>query len=111
MRGVRLTRALVLEVAQRVADGAGGFAEQWQALGTVWADVRPGAGREGDALGAAVAVQPLRIVVRGVPQGHALRPVAGMRLRGGARLFRLLAVTEADAGGRYLICAAEEVSA
>jgi head-tail adaptor len=111
MRAVRLTRALVLEAAQRVADGAGGFAQQWQALGTVWADVRPGAGREGDALGASVAVQALRIVVRGVPQGHTMRPVAGMRLRDGARYFRLLAVTEADAGGRYLICAAEEVSA
>jgi head-tail adaptor len=111
MRAVRLTRALVLEVAQRVADGAGGYAEVWQALGTVWADVRPGAGREGEVLGAAVPVQPLRIVVRGVPQGHAVRPVAGMQLRDGARLFRLLAVTEADAGGRYLVCAAEEVSA
>lgn len=110
MRAVRLTRALALEVAQRVADGAGGFAEVWQALGTVWADVRPGAGREGEALGAAVPVQAMRIVVRGVPQGHAMRPVAGMRFRDGARLFRLLAVTEADAGGRYLICAAEEVS-
>lgn len=111
MRAVRLTRALVLEVAQRVADGAGGFAEVWQARGTVWAEVRPGAGRAGDALGAAVAVQPLRIWVRGVPQGHAMRPAAGMRFRDGGRLFRLLAVTEADAGGRYLICAAEEVSA
>ena len=110
MRAVRLTRALVLEVAQRVGDGAGGWTEVWAALGTVWAEVRPGAGREGEALGAAVPVQPLRIVVRGVPQGHALRPVAGMRFRDGARLFRLLAVTEADAAGRYLICAAEEVS-
>ena len=111
MRAVRLTRALVLEAAARVADGAGGFAEAWQARGTVWAEVRPGAGRADAALGAAVAVQPVRIMVRGVPQGHAMRPAAGMRFRDGARLFRLLAVTEADAGGRYLICAAEEVSA
>ncbi|NBE08684.1 head-tail adaptor protein [Paragemmobacter ruber] len=110
MRAVRLTRALVLEAAARVADGAGGFAEVWQVRGTVWAEVRPGAGRSGNALGAAVAVQPLRIVVRGLPAGHAMRPAAGMRFRDGARLFRLLAVTEADAGGRFLICAAEEVS-
>lgn len=110
MRAVRLTRALVLEAAERTGDGAGGFSEVWQARGTVWAEVRPGAGREGDALGAAVAVQALRIMVRGLPQGHAMRPAAGMRFRDGAQLFRLLAVTEADAGGRYLVCAAEEVS-
>jgi head-tail adaptor len=110
MRGVRLTRPLTLEVAQRAGDGAGGYAEAWHALGTVWAEVRPGSGRAGDAMGAAVSVQPLRIVVRGVPQGHDLRPVPGMRFRDGARLYRLLAVTEADASGRYLICAAEEVS-
>jgi len=111
MRAVRLTRALVLESAVRTGDGAGGFAEVWQALGTVWAEVLPGAGREGAVLGAAVPVQALRITVRGVPQGHLMRPEAGMRFRDGARLFRLLAVTEADAGGRYLVCAAEEVAA
>lgn len=107
---VRLNRALVLEVAARAGDGAGGFSQDWEARGTVWAEVRAGAGREGEALGAAVPVLPLRIFVRGLPQGHALRPVAGMRFRDGARLFRVLAVTEADAAGRYLTCAAEEVS-
>lgn len=106
-----MTRPLVLESAVRVGDGAGGFAAVWQALGTVWAEVRPGSGREGDALGASVAVQPLRITVRGLPQGHAMRPAAGMRFRDGARLFRLLSVTEADGTGRHLVCAAEEVSA
>jgi head-tail adaptor len=110
MKGVRLTRPLILESASRAGDGAGGYSEVWQALGTVWADLRPGTGREGDAMGAAVAVQPVRIVVRGLPQGHAMRPRAGMRFRDGERLFRLLAVTEADGSGRYLICAAEEVS-
>lgn len=110
MRGVRLTRPLILEVAVRAGDGAGGYAEVWQARGTVWAEVRPGAGREGAALGAAVAVQPLRVILRGLPVGHDLRPVAGMRFRDGARVFRVLAVMEADAGGRYLTCACEEVS-
>lgn len=109
MRGVRLTRPLILEVALRAGDGAGGYAEVWQARGTVWAEMRPGAGREGAAMGAAVAVQPLRVILRGLPVGHDLRPVAGMRFRDGARIFRVLAVTEADAGGRYLTCACEEV--
>ncbi|MBD1205529.1 MAG: head-tail adaptor protein [Rhodobacteraceae bacterium] len=109
MRGVRLTRPLILEVAVRAGDGAGGYAEAWQARGTVWAEIRPGVGREGAAMGAAVAVQPLRVILRGLPVGHDLRPVAGMRFRDGARIFRVLAVTEADAGGRYLTCACEEV--
>ncbi|WP_371410672.1 head-tail adaptor protein [Tabrizicola sp. TH137] len=107
---MRLTRRLTLEVAMRAGDGAGGYAEVWQARGTVWAEVRPGAGREAAALGAAVPVQPLRVILRGLPLGHDLRPVAGMRFRDGARAFRVLAVTEADAGGRYLTCACEEVS-
>ena len=109
MRGVRLTRPLILEVALRAGDGAGGYAEVWQARGTVWGELRPGAGREGAAMGAAVAVQPLRVILRGLPVGHDLRPLAGMRFRDGARVFRVLAVTEADAGGRYLTCACEEV--
>ena len=111
MRAVRLTRALVLESAVRSGDGAGGFSESWQALGTVWADVRPGSGRGGEVLGVAVPVQPMRIMVRGVPQGHVMRPKAGMRFRDGVRLYRVLAVTEADGTGRHLVCAAEEVTA
>ena len=110
MKGVRLTRPLLLEVAVRAGDGAGGYVEAWQARGTVWAEVRPGAGREGAVLGSAVPVQPVRVILRGLPVGHDLRPVAGMRFRDGARAFRVLAVTEADAGGRYLTCACEEVS-
>ncbi len=108
MSGVPLNRALVLEVPLRVADGAGGFAEGWQAMGTVWAEVRAGAGRMGGGMEAAATVQTLRITLRGLPQGHALRPVAGQRFRDGGRVYRIGAVTERDSAGRYLICAAEE---
>jgi hypothetical protein len=42
-----LNRALVLEAPQtRVPDGAGGFALTWGALGTLWAEVVAGAGRD-----------------------------------------------------------------
>ena len=44
--GVRLLRRLVLEAAERAADGSGGYAEEWRPLGTLWADVRPRGGRE-----------------------------------------------------------------
>lgn len=109
MSRVRLDRALVLEVPVRVADGAGGFAEGWQAVGTVWAEVRPGLGRMVGGMEAEAVSQSLRITVRGLPQENALRPRAGQRFREGARLFLIGAVAERDGTGRYLICAAEEV--
>lgn len=110
MRGARLNRPLVLEAMERAGDGAGGWTEVWQARGTVWAEVRPGAGRETGGMEASASVQALRIVVRGLPQGHVLRPVAGQRFRDGTRRFRILAVTERDGTGRYLLCSAEEVT-
>ena len=45
MSGPRLSRKLVLEEAQRVPDGAGGFALTWVTKGTLWAAVEAGAGR------------------------------------------------------------------
>lgn len=109
MNGVRLDRALVLEVPVRVGDGAGGFAEGWQAAGTLWAEVRPAVGRMVGMMEGLAVSQSLRITVRGLPQENALRPRAGQRFRDGARLFLIGAVTEQDGRGRYLICVAEEL--
>lgn len=101
-----LTRRLVLEAPERVPDGAGGFTETWVARGRVWAEVVPrGAGREVDAASSRLN---LRITVRAAPQGAPSRPTAAMRFRDGARLYRVEAVTEADASGRTLVCFATE---
>lgn len=100
-----LTRRLVLEAPQRAADGAGGFSEAWQALGTHWAEVVPrGAGRE---IGDNSALK-LKITLRATPVGAPSRPTAAMRFREGPRVFDIEAVTEADATVRYLICFATE---
>jgi head-tail adaptor len=108
MRARRLNRRLVLEAAARVPDGAGGYAERWEARGTLWAEVAAGAGREvGVDLIARERVS-LRIMVRGAPVGAPSRPVAGQRFREGARIYPILAVAEADPEGRYLVCHAEE---
>jgi head-tail adaptor len=101
----------VLESAARVADGAGGFIETWTALGVHWADLRPGRGRAAEGEGLVLARVPWRITVRAALPGSAARPVAGQRFREGQRLFRILAVGEADAGGRYLTCEADEETA
>ncbi len=107
-RAPQLTRALVLEAPETVPDGAGGFATAWTPLGTHWAEIRAGAGRERlTALGPSGQVT-LRITLRAAPQGSDRRPRPDQRFREGARIFTILAVAEADAQGRYLICTARE---
>ncbi len=103
-----LSRPLVLEGVQRVADGAGGYSEAWVTLGQVWAEVNAGSGRDAAGQEVVLTSVPYRITLRGSPVGAPSRPVAGQRFRDGARIFTILAVSEADAVGRYLICAAQE---
>jgi head-tail adaptor len=105
---VLLRRRLVLEAQVAVPDGAGGFAASWVPRGHLWAEVVPGAGRADGAEEFPVARQPFRITVRGAAPGAASRPVAGQRFRDGTRVFAILAVTERDTDGRYLVCAAVE---
>lgn len=103
-----LNRKLVLEAPLRLADGAGGYVTTWAARGTLWADIRPGTGREKAAEFMTVASVPFRITVRAAPVGAPSRPEPEQRFRAGARIFRILAVTEADVGARYLVCFAQE---
>lgn len=113
MSKITLSRRLVLEEPQRTPDGAGGYTEVWVALGVLWADVRAGTGRERDAAGLfTVSSVPFRITVRGAPLGAPSRPRPDQRFRDGARVFRIMAVTERDSRGQYLECfAREEVTA
>ncbi|SEQ64390.1 head-tail adaptor protein [Thalassovita taeanensis] len=112
MAGVQLNRRLVLESAERVADGAGGFAQSWGALGELWADVTLRSGRERASAGVQVSRAAFRIVVRGAPEGSTMRPRPDQRFREGARIYRIEAVAERDPEGRYLTCfATEEVVA
>ncbi len=106
-----LNRQLVLESAQRAADGAGGFTETWVALGTLWAEVEARTGRERTGAEVTISTMRYRITVRAAPVGSPARPQPGQRLRDGARLFAIRAVSEADAKGRFLTCfAVEEVT-
>lgn len=107
-KGVRLNRKLVLEHAVRTADGSGGLTESWVPLGTVWASLTAGAGRERGAEFVTLSRVPYRIIVRALPEGEPERPKPDQRFREGSRVFRILAVSEYDAGSRYLICHANE---
>lgn len=108
MSAPHLTRPLLLEAKVRIDDGAGGFIEAWAELGTLWAEVVAGAGRETSGEEVTLAAVPYRITVRGAAQGAASRPVPGQRFRDGGRIFAIGAVTERDGTGQYLVCFARE---
>lgn len=108
MKVPRLNRRLVLEARSEVPNGSGGLVVGWEALGTVWAAMLPGAGREAGTEAVTLGQVPIRIVLRAAPPGSASRPEPGQRLREGGRTFAILAVTEADPDARYLTCFARE---
>lgn len=108
MKPVQLSRPLALEEVLRVPDSSGGYIEVWTPLGTLWAEVVAGTGREVAGEEVTVSSVSYRITVRGAPQGAQSRPRVDQRLRDGARVYRILAVSERDAGGHYLTCFARE---
>ncbi|MGB5837706.1 MAG: head-tail adaptor protein [Albidovulum sp.] len=104
----KLNRKLVLEEAQRLPDGAGGFTLVWLAIGVLWAAVDAGSGRERAGESVTVSTVGYRITVRAAPQGAPSRPRPEQRFRDGARVFLITAVSEADGPGHYLTCFAQE---
>lgn len=105
---VHLNRKLVLEEAQRVSDGAGGYVETWVQLGTLWASIEAGTGSERSEDFLTVSRVPMKVIVRGAPMGSARRPKPDQRFIEGGRIFRILSVTELDPQGHYLTCQARE---
>jgi head-tail adaptor len=103
-----LSRALVLEAPTQVADGAGGYALNWTAVGTLWGEVAAGSGRDPAGVEITLASVPYRITVRGAPVGSPRRPVTQQRFRDGARIYQIYAVTERGADGLYLTCFTRE---
>lgn len=108
MKAPHLNRRLLLETPARVADGAGGYAESWTALGTVWADVSARSGAERFEAGAPRSRVSYRITVRAAPEGSSMRPAPEQRFTDGARVFVIRAVAEHDPAGRFLTCFADE---
>ena len=100
----RLRRPLTLEAPTEMPDGSGGVTRSYSTIATVFADVTALALDEqvkAERLGPRVSH---RIMIRrrtGLTTTH--------RLRMPGRTFRILAVAEADAAGRYLTldCAEE----
>lgn len=108
MARISLNRKLELEALQRAPDGAGGFAETWAPVGTLWAEVTARSGREISGEAVSLSATAYRIIVRAAPFGSQSRPAAGQRFRDGVRLFRIESVAERDPRGRFLTCYAQE---
>jgi len=104
----KLNRQLTLETAVNTPDDAGGFTTEWQALGTLWAQINPGTGRERALHNLPRSHVPLQIFIRAAPVGTPSRPIPGQRFREGSRIYNINAVTEKDKAGRYLLCHADE---
>jgi head-tail adaptor len=111
VKAPQLARRLTLEARTLSPDGGGGAAESWTALGIHWAEVLPRAASERVYDGVEASAVTHRIVLRGLPFGHAGRPLASQRLRDGARAYDILGVTEADARGDWLLVWAREGAA
>jgi len=103
-----LNRPLVLEAAQPTPDGAGGQVLNWTALGTLWAEMRPGGGRERLGLIAPEGQMLHRVYTRAAPQGSPQRPRPDLRFRDEGRVFMILAVGEADVAGAFLVSLVRE---
>lgn len=108
MKVPHLNRALELQAASRSPDGAGGFTQVWATLGTLWAEITPGSGRDPAGEELVLTSVPYRITVRAAPVGAPNRPKPDQRLREAGRIFAILAVTERDPAGRFLTCFCRE---
>lgn len=104
----KLNVRLALEAPERQGDGLGGYQLVWRQLGWLWAEMKAGTGREQFAEVGPESVVAWRITVRGAAMGDPRRPAAGQRLKLNHRLFRIEAVAECDAAGRWLTCFARE---
>ncbi|MDV7145092.1 head-tail adaptor protein [Tropicimonas sp. TH_r6] len=111
VRGPELRRRLILEALERTPDGSGGYVEAWIEIGTLWAEVKAGSGRETESDFLTLSYVPYRITVRSAPPGDSRRPTPDQRFREGSRIYRILAVADADTRGRFLVCYAREEEA
>ncbi|MCL4676897.1 MAG: head-tail adaptor protein [Pararhodobacter sp.] len=103
-----LNRPMLLEEAVITPDGMGGYSTAWSALGTLWAELRAGSGTVRRGAIAPEGRMSFRIYLRAAPQGSPQRPRPDQRLREGGRVFTILAVSEADPQGGFLVCHARE---
>lgn len=89
-------------------DGAGGSPPPGWPRASFGPRSCSGAGSETAGVEVSLTKVPYRITVRGAAVGSPRRPRPEQRLVDGGRVFTILAVTERDPDGRFLVCFARE---
>ncbi|MGS1095947.1 phage head closure protein [Aquamicrobium terrae] len=98
-----LRTQLALEKAEALADGMGGFSDQWSEVATVFAHVEPLAAQSRFGADKTLETVTHRIILRkraGIE--------GGMRFKRGGRIFEIVTVHDPDETGRYLVCRVKE---
>lgn len=105
---ISLNRKLTLEKKVRTSDGAGGYITNWTSVGTLWAHMAAGSGRERSVAGGDLSEVRHMITVRSAPISSSMRPRPDQRFREGTRVFAIDAVFDTDRFGRFLNCSTRE---
>lgn len=95
----QLTSELTLEALHRLADGMGGYTENWVEEATIWGRIEPVTTAQRD-----FGARPRPRVTHRVLVRFRDDISADKRLRKGHRIFSLLSSHDPDETGRYLIC-------
>lgn len=104
MRPGKLRHRITLQQVTRTPDGIGGYTETWTDVATVWAAVEPLRGRE---LFDAEQVQSE--ITHRVRIRYRSGVDSSMRVRFGARLFRIQSVIDVDERHREIQLMCQEV--
>jgi SPP1 family predicted phage head-tail adaptor len=101
-----LRTELSLQAVTTVADGLGGFGEQWSEVATVFGRIEPlvADSRFG-------ADQTLETVTHRIILRHRQDVLSGMRFSKADRIFDIVTVHDPDETGRYLVCRVRETGA
>ncbi|MEO3998560.1 phage head closure protein [Mesorhizobium sp. CAU 1732] len=98
-----LRHEVAVEAAALIPDGAGGHAESWSEIATLFARIEPVSAQARYGADQTLETMTHRITLR-----FRADIASGMRLRKSSRLFEILTVHDPDETGRYLICRARE---
>ncbi len=98
-----LRHELSLQSAQRAGDDAGGFAEAWVEIATVFARLEPAQAKSFFRAGQRMEEVTHQITIR-----HRADVASGMRFELQGRAFLILSISDPDETGRYLICMTKE---
>jgi SPP1 family predicted phage head-tail adaptor len=99
----RFTSELTLERLEPVADGIGGYTEEWREVATLWGRIEP----VSDAA-RYFAGQPLPEITHRITLRFRDDIAGGMRLRKGGRVFTILTIHDPDESGRYCLARVRE---